>query len=456
MSPSFLRLALVTFASVLAWRLSGGTAWPLLAPLVVVVAQLAETVLLSRFCEAAGAQLEEVADPENGAELASGEMAAAYPWILASLAVIGWGVAYRWPGLVRLEVALGLLCLAHGTAFGMVKRLGWAEAATVIGRIWRERVPLPAYRRLRSATLLWLPKRGLLTVGQPRVDQVESLRDECRPEDVLRLAAALHHREDTPLGAALQQAARRAHLALPRVQDATALPEGTRAGSVEGRRYHLGAPSLIGKLGFDDGVMDADQTAIIAAGGTLLILMDDAGPLGLVAIVDPLQEPGPAVFGMLRQAGAPRCGLLTDEPPEIARKFAAAVGCDESAGEVDDQNSALAVGSGGGPAALLTWAGGYPKAAAGAEATIWLVPHGEAVPDAAQLVIRGDSPAPAALAWSEATATRQRDHRRVRRVATRLSVVIVAAVLGCPLPLLVLLDAAVVLLELGDSLRRVG
>ncbi len=53
MSPSFLRLALVTCAAVVAWRL-GGSAWPLFAPLVVVLAQLAETVLLSRFCERAG------------------------------------------------------------------------------------------------------------------------------------------------------------------------------------------------------------------------------------------------------------------------------------------------------------------------------------------------------------------------------------------------------------------
>ncbi len=371
------------------------------------------------------------------------------------MAVVGWAVAYRWPGLVRLEVCLGLLCCCHATAFGMVKRLGWAEAAAVLGRHWRERVPLPAYRRLRRATVLWLPKRGLLTAGRPRVDQVESFRDEVRPEDVLRLAAALHHRQDPPLGAALQQAARRAHLALPRVQDATALPDGTRAGSVEGRRHHLGAPSLLGKLGFGDTVIEPERLALVAAGGTLLVLLDDAGPLGLLALEDPLLEPGPALLGMLQQAGAPRCGLLTDDPPETARMFADAIGCAEARGEVDDQNSALAVGGGAGPAALLTWPGGYPGAAAGAEATIWVVADGEPVPAQAELVIRGTSPAPAALAWSEAAATRERDRRRVRRVATRLSVVILAAALTCPLPLLVVLDAAVALAELTDSLRRV-
>jgi hypothetical protein len=54
------------------------------------------------------------------------------------------------------------------------------------------------------------------------------------------------------------------------------------------------------------------------------------------------------------------------------------------------------------------------------------------------------------------TATRERDRRRVRRIFARLTVVIAAAILACPLPLLVALDAAVVLLELADSLRRVA
>lgn len=454
MSPSFLRLTLVSFAAAVAWRLGGGAAWVLAAPLLVVFAQLAETALLSRFSERSGVPLRELGERDNGADLASAEAAQAYPWVISSLAIVAWAAAYRWPAVVRLEIALGLLCCAHGTAFGMARRLGFAEAAAAIGRIWRERVPLPAYQRLRSATVLWLPKRGLLTVGQPRVDQVESLQDAFRPEEVLRLAAALLDREDTPLGGALQQAARRARLARPRVQDATALPDGTRAGSVEGRRYHLGTPPLIAKLGFDLAAIEPERLTLVARGGTLLVLLDDTGPLGLIAIEDPLAEPGPAIFTMLRQAGAPRCGLLTDDPPDTARAFADAIGCDEALGEVEPRHSALAIG-GSGPAALLTWPGGFAEAAAGAEATIWVVPDSDAAPAGAELVIRGGSPAPAALAWSEATATRERDRRRVRRVALRLMVVVVAAVLRCPLPLLVLLDAGTVLAEIGDSVRRV-
>ena len=456
MNPSLLRLSLVSFAAVVTWRLTGGAAWPLLAPALVVVAQLGETILVSRFAERAGARLAEINDPANGSRLASAEAATSYPWVVASLAVLFWAAAFRWPGVVRLEVPLALLCCCHATAFRVAQKLGWAEAAASVAKTWRERLALPGWQRLRSAEMLWIPKRGLLTTGKLRVGQVESLRDDLRPEDVLRMGAALYRSEGTPLGEVLQQAARRAHLALPRLQDATALPDGTRAGTIDDRRYHLGSLSLARKLGFTTESLKAGWAGHEAAGGTMLLLLDETGPAGLLAVEDPLRSGAAELSRLLRSAGAPKLGVLSDDPPDTAKTFGEALGYEASVGEVTDTNCALAIGSEPGAAALLTRPSDYPSGAMGAEATIWLVAEGEAVPADAELVIRGDDPAPAVLAWAEATATRDRDRQRVRRIFAKLTVVVAAAMLACPLPILVALDAAVVLLELTASLRRVA
>lgn len=176
-------------------------------------------------------------------------------------------------------------------------------------------------------------KTGTLTQGQPRVAHAVILeRKDGGPateEGLLALAAALEQPSEHPLAQALLHEARHRGLALPTVDDFTALPgRGARA-RLDGHVYHIGHRDL-----FTNGGRLAPEVAAHVDeheqhGESVLLVGDEAGPFGLIAVADAPRPESAEAIQALRRAGPIHTILLTGDNATTAAAIARAVGVDE-------------------------------------------------------------------------------------------------------------------------------
>ena len=175
-------------------------------------------------------------------------------------------------------------------------------------------------------------KTGTLTVGRPEVTDVVALNGLDETE-LLRLAARLEARSEHPLAAAiLRRANSRAHnLSGGELEAAefTSLPgRGVRA-RIDGRTYYLGNRRLLEEMAVPLSAAEGQVEALQAEGKTVLLLGDESGLLGYIAVADRLRPGAREAIRSLRQVGVERVALLTGDQESAARSVAREVGADE-------------------------------------------------------------------------------------------------------------------------------
>ena len=181
--------------------------------------------------------------------------------------------------------------------------------------------------QLGSVTAVAFDKTGTLTQGTPQLTDVETL-DETRydTDTILTWAAAAEHPSEHPLAQAIVAAATDRGLRLPTAQDFDSAPgRGVRA-TIDGHSIEVGSPRHL--------LPDADTLSPIitavaeleAAGKTVVIVVADGAPAGILALADQLR-PGAAdtvaeLTALTRSAPA----LLTGDNARAATTLAAQIG----------------------------------------------------------------------------------------------------------------------------------
>jgi Zn2+/Cd2+-exporting ATPase len=137
------------------------------------------------------------------------------------------------------------------------------------------------------------------------------------------------HDEDA--GAAGRLAANAAHdhhaavAPAPRVERFRAIPgKGVRA-EVDGRLFFVGRPELLGDAGEDEHLRAA-VSQLERQGKTAVVIGDEHGGLGIVAIRDPLRPATRSVVEQLRGLGVDSVSMLTGDNPETAMVVAGEAG----------------------------------------------------------------------------------------------------------------------------------
>ncbi len=143
---------------------------------------------------------------------------------------------------------------------------------------------------LGSVRTVAFDKTGTLTEGRPRVTNVVGLHED--PQVVLRLAAAVEQGSTHPLARAIVARAAEEGAGVLPATDGHALPGQGVTATVEGRALTVASPTLARTRA----TLTADTQAGIAAletqGRTVVVLLDGARALGLIALRD---EPRPDV-----------------------------------------------------------------------------------------------------------------------------------------------------------------
>jgi cation-transporting P-type ATPase D len=172
--------------------------------------------------------------------------------------------------------------------------------------------------RLAATTAVALDKTGTLTEGAPRVTAVVPLRTEVSADDVLGLAASAEQYSEHPLGRAITAAARDRGLRIRDPEVFSAVPgRGVRA-AVGGREVVVSAPDAHRAV--------PQVRALENTGATVVVVIDDGTPVGLLGVTDRLRpDAGTAVAALREVVGQPPV-LLTGDSDVVATRVADQVG----------------------------------------------------------------------------------------------------------------------------------
>ncbi len=192
-----------------------------------------------------------------------------------------------------------------------------------------------AMEALGRTTIVAFDKTGTLTEGRPHLESVTPLGDDLDENAVLALAAAAERPSEHPLAGAVVQAARERGLPVADATDFTAVPgRGVRA-TVGGTAVVVGSPTLL------DGFPEAPVAGLEAGGATVVVVIADGRPVGLLSLVDRLRPEAVDTVARLAELTGNAPVLLTGDHAAAAQRVAEAAGItDVRAGLLPDAKAA--------------------------------------------------------------------------------------------------------------------
>ena len=173
---------------------------------------------------------------------------------------------------------------------------------------------------LARADVLLIDKTGTLTLGRPKVTDIVALNGVSE-EEVLSLVATAERYSEHPLAEAGRTAARGRGLTLGVPEQFEAVPGlGVRA-QINGNLVEVGNRRMLPAAVSFDGV-----DALEGQGKTLLYVMRDATPVGVIAAADTLRPEVPAALAAVLALGVKQVELLTGDNEQTASNLGEVLG----------------------------------------------------------------------------------------------------------------------------------
>lgn len=252
---------------------------------------------------------------------------------VAVATALTWGV---WGPEPRLAYALvngvAVLIIACPCALGLATPIsvvvGTGRGAQV-GVLIRDAAAL---ERLEKVDTLVVDKTGTLTEGKPRLVSIVPAPgfEEAR---LLRLAASLERGSEHPLAAAIATGAQERGMVLAPVQDFRSLTGKGVTGRVEGATVALGNAALLSALEVEAGALAERTEALRREGQTVVFVVVEGKPAGLIGVADPIKRSTPEALQLLRREGL-RVVMLTGDSRTTAEAVARKLGISEVVAEV--------------------------------------------------------------------------------------------------------------------------
>ncbi len=183
-----------------------------------------------------------------------------------------------------------------------------------------------ALEAIGAARVVAFDKTGTLTEGRPRVTDLVPLRAEADADAVLTYAAAVESGSSHPLARAITDAATERRLTIPQASEARALPGRAVTGKLGEHWVAVGSPRHAAEAGPGlDAAANARAEALEAAGKTVVAVLLDGEPLGLIALRDEPRDDAAAGVAALRRLGV-EAVMLTGDNERTGRAIAGTLG----------------------------------------------------------------------------------------------------------------------------------
>ncbi|MFN0077076.1 MAG: copper-transporting P-type ATPase [Prosthecobacter sp.] len=196
--------------------------------------------------------------------------------------------------------------------------------------------------RLQQIDIVMLDKTGTLTEGKPSVVEIFPLPG-LSARDLLACAAAVEALSEHPLATAIVKAAEDRNIPLATVTDFQSITGGGVLGMIGESEVFVGQASFLKKNGvFLDAECHARSMQFQSEGCTVVIVVLNEKPLGLIAIKDKVKATTPAAIASLHALGL-KLQMITGDALPTAQRVAKDLGIDEVAAEVSPKEKLLHV-----------------------------------------------------------------------------------------------------------------
>lgn len=172
-----------------------------------------------------------------------------------------------------------------------------------------------------EVTTVAFDKTGTLTRNRPRVTDVIALGGS--EDDVLRHAAAVEAGSAHPLAAAIIQAA--GNLDIPAADNGKAIPGEAVTASIGGREFAVGSPRFASRQAQISGELSRRIALLEGEGKTVVLLLRESVPLGVIAIRDELRDDAAETVRRLAHMGV-NSVMLTGDNARTGRALGNALG----------------------------------------------------------------------------------------------------------------------------------
>ena len=178
-----------------------------------------------------------------------------------------------------------------------------------------------ALERLGQVRQIAFDKTGTLTVGKPEVTAIVG-RSGVEENALLALAAAVEQGSSHPLAQAIVREAQKRNLAIPPASGQRALAGSGIEAEINGEKILICAAGTL---------RDTQVAQLESAGQTVVAVIRDGAPLGLLALRDTLRDDAAQAVAALRRLGVEGT-ILTGDNPRAAAAIAGELGLDYRAG----------------------------------------------------------------------------------------------------------------------------
>lgn len=191
---------------------------------------------------------------------------------------------------------------------------------------------------LREIDTLVVDKTGTLTEGKPKLITVAPAKDFPEAE-LLRLAASLERASEHPLAAAIVSGATERGVQLTKVDAFESVTGKGVKGNVDNRSIALGNRALLDALNINAYEIATQAENYRGEGQTVMFVVVDGKPAGILGVADPIKESTPAAIDQLHQQNI-RITMLTGDSRTTAEAVAQRLKIDEVIAEVLPQQKA--------------------------------------------------------------------------------------------------------------------
>ncbi len=262
--------------------------------------------------------------------------------LIAVVTFTVWALAGPQPRLAYAMInAVAVLIIACPCALGLATPMSIMVATgkgAHAGVLFRN---AEAIEVLRAVDTLVVDKTGTLTEGKPRLVSIAPANGITEGE-LLRLAASLERASEHPLAASIIAAANERGIELAPTQSFAAVTGKGVTGTIDGRAVALGNRAMLQELKIDQPPLSDEAEAWRANGQTVMFVVVDGQPAGILGVADPIKQSTPEAIRQLHAIGI-KIAMLTGDSRTTAQAVAGKLGIDEVIAEVLPAEKADAV-----------------------------------------------------------------------------------------------------------------
>lgn len=201
---------------------------------------------------------------------------------------------------------------ALGVAIPLVVAISTAMSARH-GLLIRNRT---AFENARKITAMVFDKTGTLTEGKFGVSRVESVNGTTSTEDLLVLAAALEQHSEHPIAKGIVREANEKKLQLPQVSHFKSITGKGIQGEVSGKKISVVSPGFLKEIN-----VDLPSNAIGNGAETVVFILENEKPVGLIALADQIRPDAKAAVEDLKRQGI-KVFLATGDNEQVGKAVA--------------------------------------------------------------------------------------------------------------------------------------